>query len=384
MPSRRRLLAGTAGLITTGFAGCTGDDSESESGSNGSETSQEVDSYTVTVEPNGSYTFDSVPETYAVIPSAWLDIGMALGKHPTATTDLERAPLKFYDLLPDVTFDEDEVMKLAEGSESGYDQENFYAADCDVHLIDPRSLERFTDWEESDMEEIEETTGPFLGSDIRFGPTAPFGGETYYTLYEAFEKAAEIFQRQERYQAWESLHAEFMENIESELPPEDERPTVMAIWRGVDPDSGQFFLAPVHRLQNNTKPYYRLGMRDAFEEDVPDGPVGYEELLDADPDYIGAVGGLTSMTHEEFVETVVEPFENNSNGEGLTAVQEGNIVRTGGQYMGPIVDLFSTEALAKMVFPDSFGEWPGSSADVPEDEQLFDRQEVSDIINGNL
>ncbi|GGN22820.1 hypothetical protein [Halarchaeum nitratireducens] len=68
----------------------------------------------------------------------------------------------------------------------------------------------------------------------------------------------------------------------------------------------------------------------------------------------------------------------------LRAVQEGNFVRTGGKRMGPIVDLFSAEATAKQLYPEEFGEWPGSIDEVPEDERLFDRQRVADVVNGEL
>ncbi|AFK19862.1 ABC transporter substrate-binding protein [Haloferax mediterranei ATCC 33500] len=397
MPNRRQLLSRSAGLIAVGLAGCLGSNSNSETttstnestetetptNTTASETEEGIEPYTVTVEPNPSYTFEEVPETYATIPSVWMDIGMALGIQPSATASLKRAPLKFYELLPGVSFDESEITKLAEGSESGFDKENFYAADCDVHLIDRRMLKFYANWDESDLDEISTSVGPFLGSSIRFASTSVTENEPYYDLYGAFEKGAKIFQRQDRFEAWQSLHDDFMSEITSELPPEDERPTVAAIWRGVNPDSGKFRIAPLHPLQNNTLTYRRLGMRDAFAGRVPDGPIGYEELLDVDPDYIGAVGGLTSLTHEEFVNTIVEPFENNQNAKNLTAVQEKNLVRTAGQFMGPIVDLFATEALAKMVYPDTFGEWPGSAAEIPESERLFDRQRVSDIINGN-
>jgi iron complex transport system substrate-binding protein len=309
---------------------------------------------------------------------------MALGIHPTATTGLERAPLKFYDLL-DLGFDESRITKIASDAESGYDKENFYAADADVWLISRANIGNFVDWDDSDFDDIESQTGPFLGTTLRFAPQIAFKDEPNpYTMYEAFERVATIFQRQQRFQAWQSLHDDLMSTIEAGLPPEDERPTVAAIWRGVSPDSGRFRIAPLHRLANNTKSYYRLGMRDAFEGQYPDGPVGYEELLRADPDYIGAVGGLTSLTHEEFVNTVIEPFENNENGQQLSAVQNGNVIRSGGQYMGPIVDMFSTEAVAKQVYPDEFGEWPGPVGEVPEDEQLFDRQRLLDIVNGDL
>ncbi|SEV95481.1 ABC transporter substrate-binding protein [Halobacterium jilantaiense] len=394
MPRRRQLLAGTASLIATSLAGCSGTSGESQSTpesttkspetSTGDEATDGSTPYTVEVKPNDPYTFESVPETYAAIPSVWMDIGMALGIQPSATASLKRAPLKYYDQLPDVSFDADAVTKLASDSESGYDKENFYAADCDVHLIDPQMLKFYANWNDADIEEIENGAGPFLGSSIRFASSSVTDNGPYYDLYGAFEKAAKIFQRQERFDAWQSFHDEFMQTIRDGLPPEGDRPSVAAIWRGVRPDSGQFRIAPLDPLQNNTLTYRRLGMRDAFEDDVPDGPIGYEELLRVDPDYIGAVGGLTSLTREEFVSTVVEPFEGNENGQSLTAVQNRNLVRTGGQFMGPIVDLFSTEALAKMVYPDSFGEWPGSVGAVPEGERLFDRQRLSDIINGTL
>jgi len=398
MVRRRQILAGSAGLFASALAGCTAGgsadsestaaaESETEAATESTTTEQTTENagqYTVEIEPNDPYTFEAVPETYGVVSGPFLDMGMALGIHPSATTGLERAPLKFYDLLG-LEFDESRITKLASGAESGFDKENFYAADADVWLIARATLGRYVSWDASDYEEVESQTGPFLGTTLRFALTAAVSNEPNpYTLYEAFEKVATVFQRQQQFQAWQSFHDDLMSTIEAGLPPEDERPTVAAIWRGVSPDSGQFRVAPLHRLGNNTKSYFRVGMKDAFEGRYPEGPIGYEELINVDPDYIGAVGALTSSTHEEFVDTVVEPFENNESGQRLTAVQEGNLIRSAGQYMGPIVDMFSTEAVAKMVYPDQFGEWPGAVGDVPEDEQLFDRERLVDIVNGNF
>ncbi|WP_049900057.1 ABC transporter substrate-binding protein [Natrinema altunense] len=380
MPRRRTVLASGASLVAATVAGCTGDPTADDD-----DSGTDTESYTVTVEPNFRHTFDSVPESYTAIPSVWLDIGMAFGIEPAAVASFDRAPLKYYELLPDVSLDTDAVTLLAGGAEEGYDKENFYAADADVNLIDPRALKFYADWSDDDIAEIESATGPFLGTTIRFqSDSLTDGEEPPYDLYGAFEKAARIFQRQAQFDAWQSFYDDFIEGIRSELPPEDERPSVAAIWRGVNPESGQFRIAEIDAMANNTRTYRELGLRDAFQGRIPDGPIGYEELLDVDPDYIGAVGGLTSLTHEEFVSTAVEPFENDPNGRQLSAVQNGNLVRTGGQYMGPIVDLYSTEALAKQVFPDRFGAWPGAVADVPEDERLFDREELAAIINGEF
>ncbi|GAB7013941.1 ABC transporter substrate-binding protein [Halolamina salina] len=398
MTRRRELLAGSVGLLAA-LAGCssggaqtatesTATESESDATATDEPTATESPTpYSVEIAPHGEFTFETVPESYSVIPSVYLDIGMALGIQPTAATDMARAPRKLYDILPDLTFEEEEITALASGSESGYDKENFYAAAPDVNLIDPRNLGRFTDWDDADIQEIENATGPFVASGIRFGPTHPFGNQqdTYYELYDVFEKVATVFQRQERFRQWESLHEEFMSNIEAELPPEDERPSVIPLWRGVDPTTGQFYLSDVHQYHNQTKPLERLGLENAYDAEIPGGGyIGYEELLEYDPDYISVGGSLVSSTHEEFVDQVVEPFENDPNGQDLTAVQEGNILRIGDQYQGPIVDLFATEAVAKMVWPDRFGEWPGPVEDVPEEGQLFDRQRVSDIINGEF
>jgi iron complex transport system substrate-binding protein len=44
--------------------------------------------------------------------------------------------------------------------------------------------------------------------------------------------------------------------------------------------------------------------------------------------------------------------------------------------------------LAKQLYPDIYGEFPGLDDDgtyeLSKDEQLFDRQEVADIINGDI
>jgi iron complex transport system substrate-binding protein len=38
----------------------------------------------------------------------------------------------------------------------------------------------------------------------------------------------------------------------------------------------------------------------------------------------------------------------------------------------------------KQLYPDAFGEWPGIGEPIPKDEQLFDRQRVRDIIEGDI
>lgn len=214
VPTRREIIKGGGAVIGGGLlAGCAGDDTQQtptgteESTDTPSPTETDaVTPYEVTVEPAGSHTFEEIPETYASIPGVWMDIAMGFGIQPKAVAAFDRLPLKYYDALPGVEFDADGVRALGKSAEEEYDKEIFYDVDVDVHLMDPRMLKRYSGWEDEDLEEIRENIGPILGSHIRF----PFGGaDPYYTLYEAFEKAAEIFQRREQYDAWVDLKESF-------------------------------------------------------------------------------------------------------------------------------------------------------------------------------
>jgi iron complex transport system substrate-binding protein len=64
-------------------------------------------------------------------------------------------------------------------------------------------------------------------------------------------------------------------------------------------------------------------------------------------------------------------------GSELTAVQNERVYRGGYLNQGPIQNLFQTERAAKQVYPDVFGE-------VTDDEELFDRQRVADIVDGAI
>jgi iron complex transport system substrate-binding protein len=397
MARRRQLLAASASLIAGGIAGCTS--SSQNTGSNGSSSNETAagnnsqsggttgntsqtegttngsGSYTVTVKPFGSHTFQKVPQTF--LTHNWIDIGMAFGKMPKAAGSLSRHPEKFYKLLPNVNYNENEITEL-EGRE-GYDKEIFYQVNPDVILMDPRYLKHYANWDDADIQEIAQNVAPFLGSQIH---QPIMGTKPYYDLYGAFEKAGKIFQRQDQFQAWKEFHTPYLSDIQSRLPPKEKRPTATLLINGVSPDSGEFYPVSLQNQRKDTRTLRQLGLKDAFAGQSIDGAVGYEALLQADPDVIASPS--LGNSYKEFMNGTVKPFENNPKGSQLTAVQNGNIVRVSGHYMGPIIDLFSLEAGAKQVFPDEFGEWPGPIADFSNDEQLFDRQRVSDLINGNV
>jgi len=70
------------------------------------------------------------------------------------------------------------------------------------------------DWNEGDVEEIASTVAPFVGNLI-FRRSDEWHDYRYYTLYEAFKTVAEVFQQQERYEAFSELHTEFIRSIQA-------------------------------------------------------------------------------------------------------------------------------------------------------------------------
>ncbi|MFC7073017.1 ABC transporter substrate-binding protein [Halovenus rubra] len=386
---RRDILKTGCSIVGSGLiAGCISDSNTSSSDETPTTTpsdeqptakSDDPTPYEVTVKPAGTHTFESVPETYASFIGVWMDIAMAFGIKPSAMMSLEENQLKYYKQLPDVTVDLDSVRTLMDSADSEFDKEVFYDVDADVHLMDPRLIRYYSGWEDKEIKEINRSVGPILGSTIRF----PMGSDSYYTLYEAFEKGAKIFQRQEQYDAWVTLKDEVFSEVQSRLP--DDKPTVGAFIIRFDTEGKNLMAAEIDAFRNDTRTLRKLGVNSAFKGDtyVRYKKIGPEKLLEVDPEYIGLVGNLTTSDHESFQQTL-EAAKNDETMSALTAVQNENFVRTAGANMGPISDLFSVEAAAMQLYPDEFGEWPGSIGDIPTENQLFDRQRVSDIINQRM
>jgi iron complex transport system substrate-binding protein len=383
---RRRFLTGSAALGGTLLAGCTGTDTDpndqSEGGSTpnsegtstpGSEetsTPEEQSSYSVSIEPVGEVTFDEVPETWVANNGSWADMGVALGLEPPKGVWLtSRYHTQYYDEIPGVSVDKSGMVDLYS---DGVSKELFYQLDGDVHVIDPNFLmNRFKGWEQSDVDEIRENVGPFFGNSIFSTGYTWHEDYQYYTLYEAFEKLAAVFQRQDRYAAFESLHGTFQSDLDAVVP--DTGPSGAVLWAGGDqPES----FSPYIIEQGTSFKHLRdLNVADALANtDVKDfhsnrGSIDFETLLEVDPDVL-LLRGQEAKTAEEFQNTTAQFVEDHSVGSELTAAQNGDIYRAGGLYQGPITNLVLTERLAVDLY------------DVEED--LFDRQRVADIVDGDI
>ncbi|RDZ64815.1 Fe3+-hydroxamate ABC transporter substrate-binding protein [Haloferax sp. Atlit-12N] len=375
------------------LAGCTSDSSGSDETTAAPETTTEEatetatatqtteadTSYSVTMEPMGEVTFDSVPESWAAYDGGYADMAVALGVGDglTGVGGAGRYYTYVYDELPGVSVDREQVEAYPEVRT----KEEFYELDNDVHLYDPNMLINWFDWDQADVDEIAENVAPFVGN-LVFRRSDGWHDYRYYTLYEAFEKVAQVFQREDRYEAFEALHDEFIAEIQAELPPADERPNVFLTYEGTtEPET--FSPYRLNDKGTSKKQWNDLGVTDALSgTDIENlsttnrGELDYENLLEIDPDVI-LVRGHERKTPEEFRDTVLAYMEDHPVGGELAAVQNGRVYRGGYLFQGPIHNLFLTERAAKQMYPDVFG-------DVTDDAELFDRQRVADIVNGEF
>ncbi|WP_324663769.1 ABC transporter substrate-binding protein [Haloarcula sediminis] len=380
-PTRRAALK-YGGSLAAGLAmaGCSEIAGTGESGTSGG-------GYTVSMSPTRDVSFDEPPETVFTRLTHHADMAFALGRGDSLTA--MHAPdyydglwNQFVERLPDVSLDWTGLYSSWQPK-----KEKLYDLDSDIHLADPAWITKQDAWSESDIDEIADKVSPWFGnslSDTHQEPAPEYAeGYEYYTLWEQFELVAEAFQERKRYEELAAVHDDLLSTIEPALPEESERPSAVMIASHQMDEIYAYTLSNPGFLTSHTRP---LGARDAFEGSVESASVvDVETLFDADPDVILFLGGFepeTSITERR------ELFREDPVASEITAVQEERIYPQGARYQGPILNLFQLEMTAKQLYPELFGEWPryesGPYPEMPEDEQLFDRQRVADAINGNI
>ena len=393
--TRREYVKYGGTLAAGGFiAGCSTEtgDSEADSGSSGDDGAESgvanesgtdagnestaegdgADGYSVTMEPVGTVEFEEVPERWFPYTGDYADMGVALGQADglAAIGLRSRYGTHYYEELPGVSVDKTALSQLYQ---EGTGKEQFYAIDADVHLIDPNFMINRLGWDRSDVDEIRQQVAPFVGN-TTFSRVYDWHDYADYSMYEAFEKVAELFQQQERYAAFESLHDEVVGSVQNRLP--DETPDIAVLFpAGVPPES---FYPYLIGGGTQSKQWRDLGVGDALAaNDVTDaqaggGTIDYESLLAIDPDAL-AIRMQGDVSDEQFREQMVSHLESHEIASELTAVQNGRVVYGGMTYQGPIIHLFQLERAARGLYPDEFG-----------DEQLFDRKRVAAIITGEF
>ncbi|WP_049985243.1 ABC transporter substrate-binding protein [Halobellus rufus] len=379
-PTRRRLL-GTGGALLTGglLAGCVGERGESTATEAGSDTDSNTeattaapDGHSVTMAPVGEVAFESDPERWLPYTGDYADMGVALGQADGLAGIGVRARFgtHHYDELPGVTVDAESLTELWQG---GTGKEVFHEIDADVHVIDPNFMRNRLQWSQADVEEVRERVAPFVGNTV-FTRAYDWHDYEYYTLYEAFEKLAELFDERARYEAFAAYHDEVVTDVRARLP--ESTPDIAVLYPAeVPPESFYPYLVGEG---TQSKQWRDLRVGDALAKSgVTDAQAGggtldYEALLEIDPDAI-AVRIQGEISEEYFEENVVSHMESHDVASELTAVEEGRVFYGGLTYQGPIIHLFQLEQAAQGLYPEEF-----------EDEELFDRQRVADVVTGDI
>ncbi|WP_283402460.1 ABC transporter substrate-binding protein [Halorubrum sp. DM2] len=392
-PTRRDTIKYGGAVVGGGLlAGCIGDSdsdatpeqTETETNTSTEETETEDSSYSVTMAPMGTVEFEKPPER--VFTDLTHHAGMALalghGDAVTATWGGERFGPIWNNVLDGVDGVSVDWSDLPGGFNP--DKELFYELDSDLHLADPA----YATWMETltadDVAEIESNIAPWFGNTFSNGHAEPpeewADRYEYYTLWQIFEQVAQVFDERERYESLASIRSSMGELIENERPTEEERPTVASVQPYNDAFWGYQINAPGF-LYSHTRPFEA---QDAFAPVLDEsGEVDLEVLVDVDPDVILVVDSIGGSR----IKNVRSQLESDPVGEQLSAVETGRVHAGGVRNQGPILNLFQLEMTAKQLYPEQFGTWPeyqgGPYPEIPEDERLFDRQRVADIINGD-
>jgi len=408
-PTRRRFIAGTGTVLGATLAGCTQSSSEEpsdtettdETSSSDDETGGDAStdtatdsetatpsSYTASLSPVGSVEFDSVPETVFTVYPQYLDMAVALGHgekvNAVYVPEMSGTTMNhYYEHLDGVSLD---WSGLSDPLSDGLAKERLYAHDSDVHLTDPAWVSTQDGWDAGDIDEITTQIGPWFGnfySGTNGQPPEGYSEYEYYDLWELFGAVADVFQERERYEALAAVHSDLVERLQSQLPPKADRPT--AVRATLSGDGSTFWTYHLNKpgyWLADTRP---LGANDAFaDEDWGGlwGTVDYETMLEADPDVILHLWG---MTPDYSMADTREMLRTDNAGQQLTAVENDRVYPAGMRYQGPLMNLFQLEMGAKQLYPEIFGEWPDYEdgehyPEIPEGERLFDRQRVADIV----
>lgn len=367
----------------------------------------EDEPYTAAIQPVGEVTLEQPPET---VVGGWGFVGdvlTALG-HADAVVGMARPGFwyqGFYELLPDVSPRDTAEIPATVSKSYRLKQELLYELNPDLLATDPNRYIAWYGAEPNTVETLSDEIAPFFGNESRSKRSSEWPNYPddeayeYYGVADFVERYGQVFQEQERAEALVDLYETTIDDITSRVPPKSERPRMALLSAFTNPENRGFFgvtkPTPPLDVTHERKQYGDLGVVDAFEGEYSDErghydlKTGFEGLLEVDPDVIvfgeavNALGGQNVYGSADAYEQTLEALRTDETGKQITAVQNDRLYPGGTGSQGPIVNLFQTEMLAKQLYPEEFGEWHGFG-ETPQEEQLFDRQRLADIVNGDL
>jgi ABC-type Fe3+-hydroxamate transport system substrate-binding protein len=413
-PTRRDYLAYGGAVIGGGLvAGCTGD-GRSDPGATpeptateqpgGTETATPTDAdtstaaatetaapedaaYSVTMAPMGEVEFEGVPETAAIYDAVWADHLVALGQQDRIVSLgwPDRFFTGFYDELPGISFD---TSGLPGMWSDGLPKELFYELDADVHHLDPcRWLSFDSGWDRGDFEEVGKNVGPFFANRFSRAHSQPPDGECrdayrYHTLWELADRFSQVYRVENRGEQLRTVHDEMVAAIRGRLPPESERPTVaLVVYNAEEETFGTYEIDGPGFAKAHYRPLEPTGAFADSDRTYAKNysAVGLEEMLEVDPDVIIHHWDIEPSDRFE----ALLALEDHPVGRELTAIRDERVYVGGTPMQGPIFNLFQIENAARQIYPEQFGEFRGVG-ETPDEEKLFDRQRVADVLTGDV
>jgi iron complex transport system substrate-binding protein len=419
-PTRRDYMKYTGAVVGGGLlAGCTGSsDSTDEpteeptttatgtSTTSKATTTTEDTSTSATMAPVGTLEFDSAPESFVGGWGFEADVMTALGQSDkiVASEGPEFWFTGFYDKLPGVSAPDPDSLDRVLTDDWSVRKEFLYELDPDLLATDPNRYLTYYGLDEAGAREINDEIAPFFGNVSRRkrgdGWSTWPAGESYpyYTIPEFVSRYGDLFGVSERASALNEFYEGAIEEMRSLVPAESDRPSVGVLNAMNNPETadGKFGVYDPYTGFDKTygkKQYREMDIVDAFAGEYggeSGTKVDWEGLLEADPEVIVFHFGVNyrDWKGEDALKKTVEMMRDSPMGKELTAVQDDELYVGGTAYQGPIINLFQTEMLGKQLYPEQFGEWPGevASGELPEisaDEQLFDREQLAEIITGS-
>ncbi|MFD1643787.1 ABC transporter substrate-binding protein [Halohasta litorea] len=382
-PTRRDTIKYGGAVVGGGLlAGCTGESSEPTT----EEDTATDESYSVTISPVGTIEFEEVPNRILTYNKHYVDMAVACGHGEAIEAMGDQFYIGYYEQLPGVEFDPSTRVTVTHD-----DKETIYQVDPDLILLDPtwyRVYSEYFDFDEDDIEEITQNVAPYFGN--RFSRAHTDTGiedYEYYTAWELYAKVAQVFGETERIQALKRVRDELVAHVESNLPPEAERPTVGLVAMN---DWAEFSPYKIDNEGFGVSHYRPLDVRDVFAEsdrtyESDGGTYDLEAMLELDPDVL--IHNFGTGGFDDRYQSMLE-LEDDPVGSELSAVQNDRLYGGGDSMQGPIYNLFQIEMAAKQIYPEQFGEFPSynddGTYDISESDQLFSRKRVADIINGEF
>jgi len=333
--------------------------------------------------PVGTVTFSRVPRTAVVFDANYADMMIALGVKDRIRAMgwpkrfHERYVKTFYDQLPGVEVDTREIKSLG-GRARASSKELLYALDPDVIHIDPLQIQSFSGWNDRDVEEIRNKVAPFFAN--RFSRRHNYEGSRpykYYDVWELHARMAAVYKREDRARDLRAIGDALEKHIARNVPGSPLRALL------VNYKNGTFLIRKDINGPGNQKQHLRkLNLIDALSAHRGDGrtfpglKTDLEGILALEPDVL--LEQWATGIDDQPVKAI-RSLKNKPLGRKIPAIGNGRVYPGGTPLQGPIIYLFQLEMLAKMLYPDTFGPWRGHG-NLPEDERLFDRRKVADII----